>query len=469
MKKDSDIMILKKSPIIGLGAAYIIDQMEIQSSLGQAYLNNLELFSNKEELEFEFAAVEQTITLLKSEASSEIIAKVADKLSCLLDVGGSISNLDKGMVLSDVELYSIKNFAMISDDIANLLFDIELVNVPDVSQVVSILDPEGLRLPTFYIYDAYSSELASIRKQLNGKEEGKPDLYQKSIEIEDEIRRDLSEKLSVYAPALAEAMGKLAYLDVLIAKSVFFLRENYCKPAITESDFDYEGLYNPDIKYTLSLKNKEFQVIDINFARTPNLITGINMGGKTVVLKTLALSQYLFQFGFYLPARKAALSMVNKILVSIDDKQNHLEGLSSFAAEMKNVNDVLDEIKEDCNILVLFDELARTTNPTEGRAIVCAMLEILKEYNIASFITSHYDNISVDCRRLRVKGLRDVIMERVSVRNTDFISRNIEKYIDYSLIDDSRNDVPHEALTIAEMMGVNEKLIRKAKRIIKNI
>ena len=42
----------------------------------------------------------------------------------------------------------------------------------------------------------------------------------------------------------------------------------------------------------------------------------------------------------------------------------------------------------------------------------------------------------------------------------------IQKAIDYSLIDDVSQGTPNEAIRIAEMLGINKKLIERAKSLI---
>ena len=91
----------------------------------------------------------------------------------------------------------------------------------------------------------------------------------------------------------------------------------------------------------------------------------------------------------------------------------------------------------------------------EGRAIVNAMIDILAENCIPSFVTTHYDNIVSACRRLRVKGLQT---------QADIASAsNIDHLIDYTLLEDNSTDTPHEALQIAQWLQVDPILIEKAK------
>lgn len=136
-----------------------------------------------------------------------------------------------------------------------------------------------------------------------------------------------------------------------------------------------------------------------------------------------------------------------------DDNQSELSGLSSFAGEMRQIDAIIRAIRHGGNLLVLVDELARTTNPVEGRAIVEAMLHILEEHNVRAFVSSHYDNIISPARRLRVKGLRD------DIRQSELDVDHLDRYIDYSLVPDTDTAAPHEALRIAALIGIDPDFI----------
>ncbi|MDR1553155.1 MAG: DNA mismatch repair protein MutS [Prevotellaceae bacterium] len=455
----NNIAALRKLTNDNLGFFYLINKLDLKSSLSKRYLYLQKFITDKDKIESELNKIEETISLLDNPQNDKTFSDVETKLSQVLDVGGTLQNLVNSIILSDVELFEIKKFAIIADDVKQLLSELNLIDLPDLSNAINILDPEKMRIATFYIYDAYSDKLAVLRKSLKGKAENQsPESYQKIIEIEDEIRKQLCESLQPHAHDLNMALSQIAYLDILIAKAKQARTEHFCKPRIVDKNTSYKALFNPQIKNLLHGQGKKYQPVDISFGQYPTLITGINMGGKTVLLKTLALSQYLCQYGFYVPATEAEIALVDEIMICMDDEQNHLQGLSSFAAEMKNINKILSEINTCKPLLVLIDELARTTNPAEGSAIVNAMLDILCEHNVCSFITTHYDKITSDCRRLRVRGL---------IATNDFINeKNIEQHIDYSLVEEAQANVPHEAIRIAEILGVNDELIEKAKKYL---
>ena len=112
-------------------------------------------------------------------------------------------------------------------------------------------------------------------------------------------------------------------------------------------------------------------------------------------------------------------------------------------------------------LLILIDEPARTTNPVEGKAIVQALGDILSRRESFSIITTHYSELGTDCRRLRIAGFRE------DMANVPISPRNINQFMDYSVVEDSSETVPHEALRIATLLGCDGNLLELAEEHIK--
>jgi DNA mismatch repair ATPase MutS len=112
------------------------------------------------------------------------------------------------------------------------------------------------------------------------------------------------------------------------------------------------------------------------------------------------------------------------------------------------------------HLLVLIDEPARTTNPIEGKALVQSIATLMEGRNSTTMITTHYSQLGINCRRLRVKGFVDTMVD------IPLSAKNINLFIDYSLVTDETDEVPHEALRIAEMLDCDEELIRTAKKFL---
>ena len=446
------------------GLRFIYENLKLNSSIGRKFLLNQKFITDETILNNEFNNLSAIYNIVNTHP--DIVKKICSILENINDIHSSINNLSKEHILDDIELFEIKKFSILCQKIINELsiINFDALTLHDLKDVINILDPENTGIPSFYIYSIYDSQLAELRKKQ--KEVKKNDLESseklrlKSEEIEDKIRKKLSYELSKYAIYLQTNLNNLSYLDVLIAKSIQANEFNLCKPSFSIHEIEYQKLFNPQVKCILNSQSKTFQPIDIKLVNQPVLITGANMSGKTVLLKTIALSQYMFQFGFFIPAGSAKISIFDEIMLNIGDSQSELNGLSSFAVEMLNINNIISEIKKTKKLLVIIDELARTTNPYEGKAIVSAFIEIMSKYNTTSIITTHYSIEDIYTRRLRVKGLTNInIEDKITVNN-------INDFMDYSLEEVFEENVPTEALKIAEILGLDEELVNNAKNKI---
>jgi DNA mismatch repair ATPase MutS len=330
-----------------------------------------------------------------------------------------------------------------------------------MQQIIGALDPDGSRLPRFYLRDSYSAELASLRARLKAlppeEETRAGELFAACAEEEERVREQIGKRLRVHHRSLADAFEAITRLDALLAKARAARETGACRPRVVAETTRYEGLFHPQVREALRARGWEFQPVDVAFGREPCLITGANMGGKTVLLKSVALAQALFQFGFHAPAARAEIVPVEKLFLSMRDGQDELQGLSSFASEILRVNEIIRDIREGKEVLALMDEPARGTNPTEGAAIVNALADILSRYRTRSLITTHYDGARAPCRRLRVKGLD-------GLEKTPLTPGNLRECMDYSLVEVGQEDAPREAARVAEMLGADAEIIEKIKQ-----
>ena len=438
----------------------MIDKLEIQSGLAKRILNTLPYLRTPEAIAQELDKTEVMRNILQTSELTDTITKIKVKLMQVKDIRGTANRVTESQILDDIELFELKAFSLLVVEMRELLLsaNITVVSLPDLEPVVNILDPEKMRIPHFYVYDAYSPELAALRAKM--KTLKMDQLQFEPTELEDQIREKLSEQIHPYKKEINEALANTATLDILLAKAQQTIDMQLCKPEISSGTTRYIKIFNPQVKEVLWQEGKKFQAIDIDIEQGACLITGANMAGKSVILKTVALAQTLFQFGFYVPAEQAEIALVDEVLLCIGDEQSELSGLSSYASEMLRVNAIVQDVKAGKNALILIDELARTTNPTEGKAIVNAMLDFLTDKGARSLITSHYSGIKARCKKIRVKGF---VKEHVKGLLT---INNINEFIDYSLIEDTHDSVPQEAMRIARILGVDEELLDKAEEFL---
>lgn len=163
--------------------------------------------------------------------------------------------------------------------------------------------PNKIVAHIFFIYNAYDEVLAEKRKMRKAIKDQQLEeavqLHQECIEIEDKIREALSAKLVVFYTDIAKAWQAVAELDFVLARARLAVELELIEPQIGTEESLFTGLFYPQVKALLEQQKRHFQPWDIKLYNAPCIITGANMAGKTMLLKTIALNQYLFQFGFF--------------------------------------------------------------------------------------------------------------------------------------------------------------------------
>lgn len=443
------------------GFRYVVEALQVHSGPGLRLRAAMEYMRDAGAIREALDQVEAVEAHLQQREHPVRVDLLETLLCDVQDVSGSVEFLRARSARDDIELFQVKQFALSAQRIRAMLAEASfpVVRIPDLEDVVVLLDPQGKRIPEFYIYDEYSSELAGARKELlrlqrDGADEHAQEAQRlKCVGIEDQVRREISVRLRPLLARLAQAIAQVGLLDLLLAKVSLNRELGLTKPLITEGETSYEGLFQPEIAATLAAKKRAFQPLDLRLVAGVTLVTGANMAGKSVLLQCISLAQHMAQFGLYVPARRATIVPVARVMTSIGDGQDHLGGLSSFGAEMVRLDGVARAVLAGERPLVLLDELARTTNPVEGRAIVCGVVEFLNAHGVTSVVTTHYSGITPPCRRLKVRGFR---AERV---HGQLGVDRINEYIDYSLEEDTEGQVPQEALHIARLMGISDELL----------
>jgi len=438
---------------------FVYDNMNLCSSPGRKELLQSCFITDVNELQTCFDDLEKMMIWYKTEKKH--LEKVKQLISSTQDIFGTLNRLKNNDTLDDVELFEIKKNALIMNELLQILHttSFSIFQLFDVTEVIEILDPEKTRLPHFYIYSAYSKELTTMRNMVNKTAD--EDLLWQISKLENRIRENLTYRLFPFVSHLEHNLIHIAKLDILLAKTELAIKWNCCKPEISDTTTSFTGLVHPIVAQRLETENSKFQPIDITLKQESYLITGANMTGKSIFLRSVAFCQWMFQCGFYVPAQNAAIVPVEKIYFISGDSDTENTGLSSYVNEIFQIHKILQEMKAGVKMLVLADEFARTTNPHEGRALVTAFLEMMNHKNIICLVTTHYSNVEGTFRRLRVKGIRWDKVEQIKTN-----PRDLNKYIDYQLEDDKEKTAPKEAIQIAELLDIDNSFISLVKKYL---
>lgn len=422
------------------GIRYLFDELGLQSGYARKVLLDREMMIDSDQIDAAYARLRTFFNLVVSDRHR--VEDMRFRLQGLRDISGTLSALAEGATLDEIDFFEIKHMAMLAEKLSDAMY---------LDSVIGILDPDGLKIGTFYLYDSYSVELRRLRSAV----EIDPDDAQTQellVNEEDRLKKVISDKLRPYARQLSETLREMAELDISLALAVQMQTEGLEIPS-SGTETKITGMFHPGVRAVLRTKGKEFQAVDFTFKRgEPATVIGANMGGKTVALKTLCMLQYLYQFGFGLPVASAVMTPFDDIRFCIGDEQDEKTGLSSFAAEMQRIDRAVAAVERGGSVLLLVDEPARTTNPVEGTALVSALLELLADKpNLALVMTTHY-TVEHAGRCWRVQGL---------------LPGSKGRTMDYRLVPTTSHEVPHEALNIARELGIDPRWIELADTIMK--
>jgi DNA mismatch repair protein MutS2 len=181
------------------------------------------------------------------------------------------------------------------------------------------------------------------------------------------------------------------------------------------------------------------------------VISGPNAGGKTVALKLLGLSALMVRAGLFLPAAEnSQCGFFPVVLSDIGDEQSLSKNLSTFSAHVQHMRQILEVAGEGS--LVLLDELAGSTDPEEGAALACSVVERLCELGAAVAVTTHYEP-------LKARALSDDRLRNASVGFD--VARMAPTFR-------LRLDVPgaSSALVVAERFGLPHQVVERARQIL---
>ena len=276
-------------------------------------------------------------------------------------------------------------------------------------------------------------------------------------DIENEIRKILSIvsiKLREIQDDITTSFRALTRYDAAFAVSAWASEYN-CTFAKKDNNFSLIKARHPILQQKFKADNLESALVPLDFElRNAKVlaITGSNTGGKTVSLKTLGLFSLIYQTGLPIPAEEGShMPFFSAIYADIGDEQSLQQSLSTFSGHIKNISEIFEGTK-DKKSLVLLDELGSGTDPVEGGALGCAIIDQLSKREVTTFLTTHLSIIKIYVHENRS-------MVNASVRfNTETLEP--EYILDVGLPGASH------ALSIAQRLKLSPEVLEKAKSML---
>jgi DNA mismatch repair protein MutS len=224
--------------------------------------------------------------------------------------------------------------------------------------------------------------------------------------------------------SLAAASAALAELDHYAGLAELAVEQGYVRPKIdTSLVFAVEEGRHPMVEQNLrrgdgaSFVGNDCTLGDGGGATRILVVTGPNMAGKSTFLRQNALIVVLAQSGSFVPAKSAALGIVDRLFSRVGAADDLARGRSTFMVEMVETAAILNQAS--ARSFVVLDEIGRGTATFDGLSIAWATLEYLHEVNRSRVLfATHYHELTALADKLphaanatvEVKEWRDEIV-----------------------------------------------------------
>lgn len=278
--------------------------------------------------------------------------------------------------------------------------------------------------------------------------------------IESELFLELREEIAKYTQSVLSVAQAIARIDCLGSLAEAAKQNHYCCPSIDESNcIRIEDGRHPVIEQVC--KREKFIPNDTilnDHEHRLILITGPNMAGKSTYLRQVALIVIMAQMGSFVPAKSAAIGIVDKVFTRIGASDDLSRGQSTFMVEMTETANILNHATSKS--LVILDEIGRGTSTYDGISIAWSIAEylLITEQRMAkTLFATHYWELT----KLEEK-VPGAINYHVAVHEAEghitFLRKIIRGGADKSY-----------GIHVARLAGIPQSVIQRSKEILKHL
>ncbi len=304
-----------------------------------------------------------------------------------------------------------------------------------------------------------TEELKDLEKKIFSAEE-------RCLRIELSLFEDIKKYLFEHIDLLRQTAQKIAEADVLYSLAICALNNNYVCPQVVSSceAFLIEKGRHPVVEQNvpsgsfvpndLALGGSNAQII---------ILTGPNMGGKSVYLKQNALITIMAQLGSFVPAARAQIPLCDKILTRIGAQDALSLGQSTFMVEMRETANILATASPAT--LVLLDEVGRGTSTFDGISIAWAITEFLYKHGGQGpkvLFATHYFELTKLGEKY--EGVKNFHVDAAEYKDAGGeVKLNFLFEVKAGAADRSYG------IHVAEIAGLPQSCILRAKKILKDL
>ena len=282
---------------------------------------------------------------------------------------------------------------------------------------------------------------------------------EKILEIEAELFRQIRSEVQKETRNLQTTARALATLDALCSLAEVAQKRGYVCPVLHDGDeTEINDGRHPIVEAFL---NEQFIPNDLRMNNSTDrllIITGPNMGGKSTILRQVALIQILAQIGSFVPAKSAKLPILDRIWTRVGASDDLASGRSTFMVEMTETATILHNATP--RSLILLDEIGRGTSTFDGLSIAWAVAEYLHnspEHSAKTLFATHYHELTELAENLA--GAKNYQITAAEKDNEVVFLHKLEK---------GKANKSY-GIAVAQLAGLPSKTIIRAKEVLEKL
>lgn len=287
------------------------------------------------------------------------------------------------------------------------------------------------------------------------------DIHNEIVAMSDTSIQSLIAEVRTRLHPLFKVSESIALLDLLtsFANLVTSTPTPYCQPEISPGTLAIHLGRHPIAEKLHSQTRRKYVPNDVYATQDYKrfqIITGCNMSGKSMYIRSIALITIMAQIGCFVPAEYASFPIIHQLFARVSTDDCLEANISTFASEMREIACILRNIEPRC--LVIVDELGRGTSTTDGLAIAIAIAEALVQSKAYVWFVTHFRDLS------------RILAERVGVYN---LHMRVDIEADFSRmkmkyrVSEGREEQKFYGLALAQLVELPEQIMETAVQVSK--
>jgi DNA mismatch repair protein MutS len=275
--------------------------------------------------------------------------------------------------------------------------------------------------------------------------------------LETQLFSTLRTELTNHAARLQASARLVALVDALCGLALVAHERGWVRPALDDgASLRLVQARHPVLEQALPAGKCVPNDAVFDNGASMAVVTGPNMAGKSTYVRTVALCVLLAQAGSFVPAKEAALGVVDRVFTRLGSADDIGKGQSTFMVEMAETANILNHAT--ARSLVVLDEVGRGTSTFDGVSIAWAVSEhLLTRVKARTFFATHYHELT------------QLALQFNGVLNLNVVVREYnDELIFLHQIEEGGADRSY-GIHVAKLAGIPGEVVTRARAILQKL